>query len=42
MGGVDLLDELFGHYKIKVKSRKWYMSVFHHLLNVTIVGFYIK
>ncbi|KAL4101148.1 hypothetical protein QTP88_021176 [Uroleucon formosanum] len=38
MGGVDLLDGLLGRHKIKMRSRKWYMRVFHHLLDVTIVN----
>lgn len=38
MGGVDLLDGLLGRYKIKMRSRKWYMRVFHHLLDVTVVN----
>jgi hypothetical protein len=38
MGGVDLLDSLLGRYKIKMRSRKWYMRLFHHLLDVTIVN----
>lgn len=38
MGGVDLLDGLLGRHKIKMRSRKWYMRVFYHLLDVTIVN----
>lgn len=38
MGGVDLLDGLLGRHKIKMRSRKWYMRLFHHLLDVTIVN----
>lgn len=38
MGGVDLLDGLLGRHKIIMRSRKWYMRVFHHLLDVTIVN----
>lgn len=38
MGDVDLLDGLLGRHKIKMRSRKWYMRVFHHLLDVTIVN----
>ncbi|KAE9542435.1 hypothetical protein AGLY_003296 [Aphis glycines] len=38
MGGVDLLDGLLGRHKIKMRSRKWYMRVFHHLLDVTVVN----
>jgi len=38
MGGVDLLDGLLGRHKILMRSRKWYMRLFHHLLDVTIVN----
>ncbi|XP_065368731.1 piggyBac transposable element-derived protein 3-like [Calliphora vicina] len=38
MGGVDLLDSLMGRYKIKVKSRKWYIRMFYHLLDLTMVN----
>jgi len=38
MGGVDLLDWLLGRHKIKMRSRKWYMRVFHNLLDVTVVN----
>lgn len=41
MGGVDLLDSLLGRQKIKMRSRKWYMRLFHHLLDVTIVNSWI-
>ncbi|KAE9523298.1 hypothetical protein AGLY_016246 [Aphis glycines] len=37
MGGVDLLDGLLGRHKIKMRSRRWYMRLFYHLLDVTIV-----
>ncbi|XP_060873874.1 piggyBac transposable element-derived protein 3-like [Metopolophium dirhodum] len=38
MGGVDLLDGLLGRHKIKMRSCKWYMRLFYHLLDVTIVN----
>jgi len=38
MGGVDLLDSLIGRYKIKMKSRKWYMRLFYHLLGITVIN----
>jgi len=38
MGGVNLLNGLLGRHKIKMRSRKWYMRVFHHLLDVTVVN----
>lgn len=36
MGGVDLLDSLIGRYKIK--SKKWYIRIFYHLIDVTVVN----
>jgi len=41
MGGVDLLDSHIGRYKIKIKSRKWYMRLFYHLLDITVVNSWI-
>jgi len=38
MGGVDLLDSHIGRYKIKIKSRKWYIRLFYHLLDMTVVN----
>jgi len=38
MCGVDLLDGLLGRYKIKTRSRKWYIRLFYHMLDVTIVN----
>lgn len=38
IGGVDLLDELLGRHKIKTKSHKWYIRLFYHMLDVTIVN----
>jgi len=38
MGGVDLLDGLLGRHKIKTRSRKWYIRLFYHMLDVTIVN----
>lgn len=33
MGGVDLLDSFIGRTKIKIRSKKWYMRIFYHLLD---------
>jgi len=41
MGGVDLLDSHIGRYKIKIKSRKWYIRLFYHLLDMTVVNSWI-
>lgn len=38
MGGVDLLDSFIGRYHIRIKSRKWTMRLFYHLLDVTVVN----
>lgn len=41
MGGVDLLDSFIGRNKIKIRSKKWYMRMFYHLLDVTITNSWI-
>ena len=41
MGGVDLADSLIGRYRIKMKSRKWYIRIFYHLVDITIVNSWI-
>lgn len=38
MGGVYLLNSHIGRYKIKIKSRKWYIRLFYHILDMTIVN----
>lgn len=38
MGGVDLFDSLIGRYKIVMRSKKWYMRLFYHLLDMTLVN----
>ncbi|XP_046987283.1 piggyBac transposable element-derived protein 2-like [Schistocerca americana] len=38
MGGVDLLDSIMGRHKILVKSRKWYIRLFYHLLDMGVVN----
>lgn len=38
MGGVDLLDRLMGRYKVTAKIVKWYMSLFYHFLDLTMVN----
>lgn len=35
MGGVDLLDCVMGHYKIKLRSKRWYLRIFYHFLDIT-------
>lgn len=41
MGGVDLMDGLIGRYHIRVKTGKWTMRIFYHLLDVAIVNAYV-
>lgn len=41
MGGVDLLDSLMGRHKIIMKSRKWYMRIFYHLVDLTVVNLWL-
>lgn len=38
MGGVDLMDSFMGRYKIYMKSRKWYIRIFYHLLDMSLVN----
>ncbi|XP_047105233.1 piggyBac transposable element-derived protein 2-like [Schistocerca piceifrons] len=38
MGGVDLLDSIMGRHKILVKSRKWYIRLLYHLLDMGVVN----
>lgn len=38
MGGVDLMDSFLGRYRIRMKSRKWYMRIFYHLLDLTVIN----
>lgn len=34
MGGVDLLDCVISHYKIKLRSKRWYIRIFYHFLDM--------
>ncbi|GFT17592.1 chimeric ERCC6-PGBD3 protein [Nephila pilipes] len=38
MGGVDLLDSIIARHKILMRSKKWYMRIFFHLLDLVIVN----
>lgn len=38
MGGVDLLDGLIGRYKIQMRTKKWYLRLFYHLVDMTIIN----
>lgn len=37
MGGVDLIDSLLALYRIRIRSKKYYMRIFFHLLDMCIV-----
>lgn len=41
MGGVDFLDSMIGRNKIKIRSKKWYMRIYYHLLDLTITNSWI-
>lgn len=41
MGGVDLIDSFIGRHKITMKSKKWYMRIFFHLIDITVVNSWI-
>lgn len=38
MGGVDLLDSMLGFYRIKIRSKKWYLRIFFHMLDMCTVN----
>lgn len=38
MGGLDLMDGLIVRYKIIMRTKKWYMRIFYHLLDMTIIN----
>lgn len=40
-GGVDLLDSFLGRYRVRVKSRKWYLRLFYHLLDLTVINSWV-
>ncbi|KAJ8728993.1 hypothetical protein PYW07_006689 [Mythimna separata] len=41
MGGVDLMDSYLGRYRIRVKSKKWYMRLFYHLLDLAVINSWV-
>ena len=41
MGGVDLADMLIALYQISVKTKRWYINVFWHLVNIAKVNGWI-
>ncbi|GBP44061.1 Chimeric ERCC6-PGBD3 protein [Eumeta japonica] len=38
MGGVDLIDTFIGRYRIGMRSRKWYLRIFYHSLDMTVIN----
>lgn len=41
MGGVDHMDSFLGRYRIRIKSRKWYIRIFYHLLDLAVINAWI-
>ncbi|CAG5059299.1 unnamed protein product [Parnassius apollo] len=41
MGGVDLMDSFLGRYKIRIKSRKWYIRLFYHMVDMAVINYWI-
>nr|CAH7739621.1 unnamed protein product [Callosobruchus chinensis] len=41
MGGVDLLDSMLRYHRIKLISKKWYMQIFFHLIDLMVVNAWI-
>ena len=38
MGGVDLADMLISLYRVKVKTKRWHIKVFWHLIDISKVN----
>ncbi|CAK1594464.1 unnamed protein product [Parnassius mnemosyne] len=38
MGGVDLIDSIMGCYKIRLRSKRWQVRMFYHLLDLSIAN----
>jgi hypothetical protein len=38
MGGVDLMDSLVALYRNNIRDSRWYIRIFHHMLNVAVVN----
>lgn len=41
MGGIDMADRMVAHYPHALKNKKFYLRIFFHLLNVSIVNAWI-
>lgn len=42
MGGVDLLDGLISYYRIRLKSKKWYLRIFFHFVDLAMVNAWLR
>ena len=42
MSGIDLLDGLISYYRITLRSRKWYLKIFFHFIDLGIVTAWIR
>ena len=42
MGEIDLLDGLISYYRITLRSRKWYLKIFFHFIDLGIVTAWIR
>jgi len=40
-GGVDLMDRMIAHYRHGFKNKKWYLRIFIHFLNISIINSWI-
>lgn len=38
MGEVKLLDLILGYYRIRIRSKQWYMRLYFHFLDLTVVN----
>lgn len=36
MGGIDKINAMNGRYKNKMKTKKWYMRLFYHLMDIAV------
>lgn len=41
MGGVDLMDSSIGRYRVHMKSRKWYLRIVYHLLDLAVINSWV-
>lgn len=41
MGGVDLMDSFLGRNHITIRSKKWYLRIFFHLLDLAVINAWV-